>query len=62
MEYLIGSIILSVGLMGYAIWWDLYKSKQVTVPIIFDQKKYDRINRGLDKHIAKMWELSERKK
>jgi hypothetical protein len=62
MEYLIGSIIFSVGLMGYAIWWDLYKSRQVTVPILFDQKKYDRIQRGLDKRIAKMWELSGGKK
>jgi len=62
MEYLIGSIILIVGLIGYSIWWDLYKSKQVTVPIIFDQKKYDRIQRGLDSHLAKMNELAKGKK
>jgi len=62
MEYLIGSIILIVGLIGYSIWWDLYKSRRVLIPIIFNQKKYERIQNGLDKHIEAMWELAGGKK
>lgn len=57
MAYLIGSIILSLGLLSYIIYTEV-RTRRVLIPILFDQKKYDRIQRDLDKQIAKMWELS----
>lgn len=59
MEYLIGSIILSVGLMGYAIWWDIYR-KQNIHGLVFDEKKYQRLRRSVNRQHSKMTETGKK--
>jgi Txe/YoeB family toxin of Txe-Axe toxin-antitoxin module len=57
MEYLIGSIILSVALMGYAIWWDVYRQEKNRHPIIFNRDKYEKLKRQVNRQQRKVEEI-----
>lgn len=58
MEYLIGGFLITALTIGYMMWDAARIEKMRYVPVQFDEKKYNRLQKDADKTLKKMWALA----